>query len=47
MTLNPDTDDRLRAGDWLVLAGKDETLDRLGLDALAVQTEPRQLAAAR
>ena len=29
ITLNPDTDDRLRAGDWLVLAGRDEMLDRL------------------
>ena len=27
--LNPDTDERLRSGDWLVLAGKDEQLDRL------------------
>lgn len=46
VTLNPDTDDRLRAGDWLVLAGKDETLDRL--DDLAVQTAaaaPQRLAA--
>ena len=31
ITLNPDTDDRLRDGDWLVLAGKDELLDRLEL----------------
>ena len=31
ITLNPDTDDRLREGDWLVLAGKDELLDRLEL----------------
>jgi len=29
ITLNPDTDDRLHSGDWLVLAGKDELLDRL------------------
>ena len=29
VTLNPDSDDRLRAGDWLVLAGRDELLDRL------------------
>ena len=27
--LNPDADDRLHAGDWLVLAGRDELLDRL------------------
>jgi trk system potassium uptake protein TrkA len=31
ITLNPDTDDRLRDGDWIVLAGKDELLDRLEL----------------
>jgi trk system potassium uptake protein TrkA len=29
VTLNPDSDDRLRSGDWLVLAGRDELLDRL------------------
>ena len=29
ITLNPDTDDRLQAGDWLVLAGRDDMLDRL------------------
>jgi trk system potassium uptake protein TrkA len=29
ITLNPDTDDRLRGGDWLVLAGRDELLDQL------------------
>ena len=29
ITLNPDADDRLQAGDWLVLAGKDELLDDL------------------
>ena len=29
ITLNPDTDDRLEPGDWLVLAGRDELLDRL------------------
>ena len=29
VTLNPDTDDRLRSGDWLVLAGHDEMLDQL------------------
>ena len=33
ITLNPDTDDRLEAGDWLVLAGRDDMLDRL--DAVA------------
>jgi len=31
VTLNPDTDDRLHAGDWLVLAGRDELLDKLEL----------------
>ena len=31
ITLNPDTDDRLHAGDWLVLAGRDELLDKLEL----------------
>jgi trk system potassium uptake protein TrkA len=31
ITLNPDTNDRLQAGDWLVLAGRDELLDRLDL----------------
>ena len=31
ITLNPDTDDRLQAGDWVVLAGRDELLDRLDL----------------
>ena len=30
VTLNPDTDDRLRPGDSLVLAGRDEMLDQLG-----------------
>ena len=29
VTLNPDTDDRLREDDWLVLAGRGELLDRL------------------
>ena len=29
VTLNPDTDDRLRGGDWLVLAGRDELVDQL------------------
>ena len=29
ITLNPDADDRLREGDLLVLAGRDELLDRL------------------
>ncbi len=29
VTLNPDTDDRLRAGDWIILAGRDDMLDRL------------------
>ena len=29
VTLNPDTDDRLRDDDWLVLAGRGELLDRL------------------
>ena len=29
ITLNPDNDDRLKAGDLLVLAGKDEFLERL------------------
>ena len=31
ITLNPDTDDRLQAGDLLVLAGRDDLLDRLDL----------------
>ena len=31
ITLNPDTDDRLQANDWLVLAGRDELLDKLEL----------------
>ena len=31
ITLNPDTDDRLQANDWLVLAGRDELLDELEL----------------
>lgn len=29
ITLNPDGNERLHAGDWLVLAGRDEMLDRL------------------
>ena len=29
ITLNPDGDDRLQAGDTLVLAGRDDLLDRL------------------
>ncbi len=29
VTLNPDTDDRIRKDDWLVLAGRGELLDRL------------------
>ena len=29
ITLNPDTDDRLQAGDWLVLAGRDDLLEQL------------------
>ena len=29
VTLNPDTDDRLQAGDWVVLAGRDDLLDQL------------------
>ena len=32
VTLNPDTDDRLQKDDWLVLAGRDEFLDRLQTD---------------
>ena len=31
ITLNPDSNDRLQAGDWLVLAGRDELLDQLDL----------------
>ena len=31
ITLNPDPGERLQAGDWLVLAGKDELLDQLEL----------------
>ena len=31
ITLNPDTDDRLQDGDWLVLAGRDELMDKLDL----------------
>lgn len=38
ITLNPDTDDRLQAGDWLVLAGRDEMLDRL--DSIAEEVSP-------
>jgi trk system potassium uptake protein TrkA len=38
ITLNPDTDDRLQAGDWLVLAGRDEMLDRL--DSIADEVSP-------
>jgi trk system potassium uptake protein TrkA len=30
ITLNPDSDDRLQSGDWLVLAGRDELIDQLG-----------------
>ncbi|MCI0437723.1 MAG: TrkA family potassium uptake protein [Chloroflexi bacterium] len=30
ITLNPDGGDKLQEGDWLVLAGRDELLDRLG-----------------
>jgi trk system potassium uptake protein TrkA len=38
VTLNPDSDDRLRSGDWLVLAGRDELLDRLdGLTSQVLQ----------
>ncbi len=44
VTLNPDTEDRLRSGDWLVLAGKDEMLDQL--DALGGQPVPSLAAAA-
>ena len=29
ITINPDTDDRLELGDWLVVAGRDELLERL------------------
>jgi trk system potassium uptake protein TrkA len=38
ITLNPDTDDRLRADDWLVLAGRDDMLDRL--EAIAEDISP-------
>ena len=38
ITLNPDTDDQLQAGDWLVLAGRDEMLDRL--DSVADEVSP-------
>ena len=38
ITLNPDTDDRLQSGDWLVLAGRDEMLDRL--DSIADEVSP-------
>ena len=38
VTLNPDSDDRLRSGDWLVLAGRDEMLDQL--DGVAGQLVP-------
>ncbi len=31
ITLNPDGEDRLQAGDWLVLAGRDELIDNLDL----------------
>jgi trk system potassium uptake protein TrkA len=42
ITLNPDTDDRLRGGDWLVLAGRDELLDQLDHST----PEPAVMAAA-
>ena len=42
ITLNPDTDDRLRGGDWLVLAGRDELLDQLDHST----PEPAAMAAA-
>ncbi len=42
ITLNPDTDDRLRGGDWLVLAGRDEILDQLDSSTQEIS----QLAAA-
>lgn len=29
VTLNPDVDDRLRSGDWIILAGRDESLESL------------------
>ena len=38
ITLNPDMDDRLQSGDWLVLAGRDEMLDRL--DSIADEVSP-------
>ena len=31
ITLNPDTDDRLHVGDWLLLAGRDDLLERLDI----------------
>ena len=31
ITLNPDANDRLQPGDWLVVAGRDELLDQLDL----------------
>jgi len=38
ITLNPDTDDRLQEGDWLVLAGMDELLDKLDLPTNGTET---------
>ena len=38
ITLNPDTNDRLRAGDVLILAGRDELLDRLPNSGTECQT---------
>ena len=29
ITLNPDINDRLQAGDWLIFAGKDELIDQI------------------
>ena len=43
ITLNPDTDERLQSGDWLVLAGRDEMLDRL--DATSDDREVAQVNA--
>ena len=43
ITLNPDTDERLQSGDWLVLAGRDEMLDRL--DATSDDREVAQVKA--
>lgn len=38
ITLNPESDSRLHTGDWLVLAGRDEMLDKL--DSVVAESSP-------